>query len=274
MGIKALRNKLATLDTEERTLRTEAANLIEAAEKNDGGKPTAEQDTRLDAIRGRLEAMKNDRDAVNFAIANAERMADLERLQSGAPSAVTSGVREAWLDDPKRGYRTAASLIVDIHNATLTGRVSPRTASLDDSRPMATAGSDEQSTQSDPYGGFFIPTGLLGGVKTVSPDADPLNGLTTQVDMTGVRTLKVNARVDKDHSTSVSGGLVVYRRVETQTVTPKRMQFEQVEFQKNEQMGVTYATEEGSSRSRPWRSRPSSARASATSSRQRPSRSA
>src|SRR5690606_33967617 len=58
-----------------------------------------------------------------------------------------------------------------------------------------------------------------------------------------------NARVDKNHAASVSGGFQVYRRKETQTVAASRMEHEQVELKANALFGVAYATEELLSRS-------------------------
>jgi HK97 family phage major capsid protein len=56
--------------------------------------------------------------------------------------------------------------------------------------------------------------------------------------------VKINARVDKNHSTSVTGGTVVFRTSETNTVDPSRMQFEQITLTANTIMGLSYATEE------------------------------
>jgi HK97 family phage major capsid protein len=75
------------------------------------------------------------------------------------------------------------------------------------------------------------------------PEADPTAGRTTEIPMS-VPSLHINARVDKDHTSSVSGGLTVSRRQETDTSASSRMKFEQINLKASSLMGVTYATEE------------------------------
>jgi len=55
--------------------------------------------------------------------------------------------------------------------------------------------------------------------------------------------VKVNARVDKNHSSSVSGGLTVTRRPETLDGTSSRMAFEQISLEAHELFGLAYASE-------------------------------
>jgi HK97 family phage major capsid protein len=105
------------------------------------------------------------------------------------------------------------------------------------------AGADEQSTFSDPYGGYLVPIGFSPTMLQVDPEADPTMGRTTQVPMS-VPQLSIPARVDKDHSSSVSGGLRVYRRAEADTVTASRMQMELISLRANPLMGLSYASEE------------------------------
>jgi HK97 family phage major capsid protein len=54
----------------------------------------------------------------------------------------------------------------------------------------------------------------------------------------------VLARTDKDHTTSVSGGLIVTRRAETQAGQSSRMQTELVRLVALPLFGISYATEE------------------------------
>ena len=57
--------------------------------------------------------------------------------------------------------------------------------------------------------------------------------------------VEIPARTDKDHSTgSVSGGLLVTRRAETQTQQATRMQMERVALVATSLFGLNYATEE------------------------------
>jgi HK97 family phage major capsid protein len=108
---------------------------------------------------------------------------------------------------------------------------------------LAAAGSDEHGTYADPYGGFLVPAGFLPTLLSVQAEADPTIGRTTAIPM-ATPTVSIPARSDKTHTSSVSGGLVVYRRSETQAVTAARMTVEQVTLTATPLMGLSYATEE------------------------------
>jgi HK97 family phage major capsid protein len=104
-------------------------------------------------------------------------------------------------------------------------------------------GSDEQSGIADPYGGVLVPPAFSPDLLKLEPEKDPLAGRVKRVPM-GSPTLSFNARVDKNHTTSVSGGLTVTRRPETVAGTPSRMEFEQVTLRASSLFGLAYATEE------------------------------
>lgn len=108
----------------------------------------------------------------------------------------------------------------------------------------ATAGSDEHGTYSNPYGGFLAnQSSMSGNFMQLEPEADPMGAATTKVPME-TPVVEIAARTDKDHTTSVSGGFVVYRRAETQAVTATRGQMEMVKLEATPLMGLTYATNE------------------------------
>jgi HK97 family phage major capsid protein len=130
----------------------------------------------------------------------------------------------------------------------MSGRVDERLKARVSNSESLTAGSDEQGVYSDPYGGFFVPTAFSPETLRLDPEDNPMAGLVRSIPMTAP-TVSFNARVDKNHATSVSGGLRVYRRKETQTVAASRMEHEQVTLTAAALMGVAYATEELLSRS-------------------------
>lgn len=105
------------------------------------------------------------------------------------------------------------------------------------------AGSDEQVGLNDAYGGFLIPPAFSPTVLQIDPEADPMGGLTRTVPM-GAPSVRMPARVDKNHTTSVSGGLTVTRRPETVAPTAVRMEFEQIELRATSLMGISYASRE------------------------------
>jgi len=237
--IKHVRQDLAALDKQKLELLAESRSPLDKARAEKRGL-TAEESAAADAAKKRLDVLAMDRDLLEQELETLTAAADVER---GSLPASAISVKDGWEKDPKRGYESPKGVLLDILSATKTGKINPRLASLS-AEPRAAAGSDEHTTLNDPYGGFLIPKALMPGIKSIMPDSDPLAPLTTKVDMGGARTLKINARVDKDHSSSVSGGLRVYRRAETQTVSSSRTKFEQVELSVYELFGTTYATEE------------------------------
>jgi HK97 family phage major capsid protein len=108
---------------------------------------------------------------------------------------------------------------------------------------IKTAGSDENQSQSLPYGGFLIPYGFIPDVLKIEPEQDPMGSLTRKVPM-AQPAIKIPARTDKNHQTSVSGGLIVTRKAETDTAAPSRMQLEQVSLESHSLFGLAYASEE------------------------------
>lgn len=205
----------------------------------------------------------------------AQARAKLIKLANGCE------VEEAWLADPCKGFSTHVDFLKAVMIAGRTGRVDKRLAPLASinrledeaedenvrgsdyvvpqaftpSRPAVTgfynsrgrqitAGSDEHGTYSDPYGGFLVnKKSMLSGILSTTFDGDPVGPLTTKIPM-ATPTVGVLARVDKNHTSSVSGGLRVYRTNETQSVSSSRMEHEEVELKASALMGVAYATEQ------------------------------
>lgn len=140
-------------------------------------------------------------------------------------------------DDPKRGFKDHKDFMRAVMDAGRGRKVDSRLAPL-----QAAAGSDEQGEYSNPHGGYLVPHGVAPGILSIGAEADPLSGLTRQITMTAP-TVSFNARVDKNHTTSVSGGFTVTRRPETVDGTSSRMSFEQVVLTANEEFGLAFASE-------------------------------
>lgn len=109
--------------------------------------------------------------------------------------------------------------------------------------PLATAGSDEARGNSDPAGGFLLPQGFHPELMSIKPEDDPVGGLTTKIPMEAPM-VKIPARVDTTHTTSVSGGLTVTRRPETVAGTPSQMSLYQISLEAHSLFGLSYASEE------------------------------
>jgi HK97 family phage major capsid protein len=105
------------------------------------------------------------------------------------------------------------------------------------------AGSDEQGEYADPFGGFLVPSPAVTPFALAAVEGDPTAGRTLALPMSVPR-LTVLARVDKNHSTSVSGGLAVGRTPETVARTASRMEFEAINLEVTSLFGFTFGTEE------------------------------
>lgn len=170
-----------------------------------------------------LDSLRNSAPAVNVGPSTAPRISD---------------VRDAFEKDPNGGFKNQQEFFAGVMQVGITGKVSD-----DRLKFRQTAGSDEHSGVNDAYGGFTVPEGFMGGLMVVDPEVDPVAGLTTNLPVS-TPTIHVNARTDKNHATSVTGGLRVYRREQTDEVTSSRMQTERITLTAQSLMGVSYATEE------------------------------
>lgn len=164
-------------------------------------------------------------------------------VAAAASSAAAAAVRvevgkDRVEDDPKRGFRDHR----DFLGAVMAAGRNPLRMDGRLRRLQAVQGSDEQGAYSDPHGSFFVPHAIAPGILSIQPEDDPLAGLTTPIQMTAP-TVTFNARVDKNHATSVSGGFRVTRRPETVDGSSSRAQFEQITLTANEEFGVAFATE-------------------------------
>jgi HK97 family phage major capsid protein len=245
MDLKALREARAKALDEAQALQDAA----EAEDRDLTKKEAAEADALLDdaeAKQAEIQATEaGDQRKARLAAGRAQL--DQSRGRQTAPDTPEQParvpivtVKQAWEDDPGRGYKTPRAFMLDVIQAGMGRPMSERLTPL---KVQATAGSDEAGGYSDPYGGFTIPTIFRPDVMQMGVEADPMLGRTTVIPME-VPVVPVAARVDKDHSTSVSGGLRVYRRAEADTVAASRMKFEQIKLEANPLMGISYATEE------------------------------
>lgn len=235
-----------------KSLRAKQAELLAKQKELLASLDKAESADEKSTIREQVKAVKAEFDAVSDDLQAAIAVEEAEKaMAAAAPAASDEGARiveegkkaagiisvtDNAEADPKRGFRDHKDFLKAVMNAGLGGRVDARL------RPLAAAGSDEHGVYSDPHGGFLVPHGIAPGILAVEPEDDPIFPLLTQVPMTAP-TVSFNARVDKDHSTSVSGGFVVTRRPETVEGTPSRARFEQVVLTANEEFGLSFASE-------------------------------
>ena len=258
MGLKEARQKAADLDakiTANETRANEIDQEISALMTGvAAGKRamTEDESAKLGDLRAQKKTLfefkailLEDKASHAPVLAAAEAANEAERRAPAAgqdPDAVAAakarGVvmgKDNAQDDPKRGFKDHREYLKAVMAAGQGGAVDQRL------KPLAAVGSDEQGVYSDPHGGFLVPHGVAPGILSVAPQDDVLTPLFTPVDMT-TPTVSFNARVDKNHATSVSGGFVVTRRPETIEPSGSRVKFEQVTLTANEEYGLAFAS--------------------------------
>jgi HK97 family phage major capsid protein len=231
---------------------------IDKAAQADKRDLTDEERSKFDGLETEIKDVSRQITSHEQDQARRERLAGLESQPDGRRSqadrlmtgAVTiNQVRDAAEDDPKRGFKDHRDFLMTVmsvgHGSRLDDRLKPLAASnyWSAGGRQLTAGSDEHSTFSDPYGGFLVPEAFTPRLQKVMAENDPMGSRTTKIPMSSP-IVKIPARVDKNHTSSVSGGLRVYRRAESDTVASSRMEFEMVSLEAHGLYGVAYATEE------------------------------
>lgn len=161
-----------------------------------------------------------------------------EPLKKDDEKSKVGRVHDNVKDDPKKGFASPREFILSVLNVGM-GKSEPDQRL----RILAAAGSDEQGVYSDPYGGFLVPTGFTPDVLQLEAEDDQIAQRVTRVPMATPR-VEIPARVDKNHTSSVSGGLTVSRRGETSSISSSRMEFEKVSLVATGLYGLTYVTEE------------------------------
>jgi len=157
-------------------------------------------------------------------------------------------VKENVEDDPMAGYRNHTEYLLDVMAAGKKGAAPPerliKAHTILKKQRFNAVGSDEHTMEDNSTGGFLIPGMTMPGIKTT--DAQELmldTGKMTNripIPMGGV---KINARVDKNHSTSYTGGFRMYREKEASQITSSRGTFEQIELDPHPLYGIAYASE-------------------------------
>lgn len=225
-----------------------AAKLLEAKAVLD-----ANPETLTEALTAQVQTLRAEAVELQSQIVAAEKAAklradisaDFDELEDApAPRAARSQpvatVRDNVQDDPKRGFKSPREFMKAVMVQGQRGKMDQRLGGL---VIGAAAGSDENSGASDPYGGFLIPEGFRPDLLKVQSEGDPTATLTTKIPMESP-VVNIPARTDKNHTTSVSGGLRFHRRAETQTADSSRIQMENVKLEATSLMGKSYATEE------------------------------
>lgn len=233
-------------------LKAKAQSIVTAAEAMDRDLTDDEQ-AKVDAILDDVEAKENEAAKVEAAEKRAARLKALSE-PSPAPGRKSKPTNPDdtqpkvevdepnFAKDPMKGFASPKAFFGAVV-AAFKSDGTIRSGSDERLRFLATAGTDEAQSGSDPYGGFLVPEGMSPDLLSVGAEMNPLLAGVTRVTMDSP-TIKLNARVDKNHSTSVSGGFTVSRKAETAAASASRGQFEQITLNANSLFGFAYATEE------------------------------
>jgi len=194
------------------------AHLSEAAELKD-------KIARLEAAESLLDAGLEDLEKVPAAKTLKKGVVEVGEMQLSK--------------DPKVGFETPRDFIM-----ALIKQGSSRQIQDERLRFLAAAGADEQKEISNPDGGFLVPEAFLPRLLTTPAPEDPISSRTQKIPMSSP-TVKIPARVDKDHSAgSVTGGFQVARKLETAAGQTSKSEYERVTLTANTLFGAAFATDE------------------------------
>lgn len=227
----------------------EARSLLEHAEGEDR-MFTDEERTRYDILKEDIDRLSErigraeEQERYNETVTAEERASKPRAGAADYEPEVQVG-ENRLAQDPKKGFATPREFITAVLNMSTGKRSLVSTGHREALKVLEdrAAGSDEQMESANPYGGFLVPEAFSPNLMKLDPEADPMAGRTTNLPMTAP-TVHIPARVDKNHSSSVSGGLQVYRSVETQSKTTSRMSLERIKLDVDSLFGAAYVTEE------------------------------
>ena len=209
-----------------------------------GDKITGDETKQYREAVDRLEAVSNA--IVNTATGQRERRDAL--VATSRISQATGGIvnlqggvttRPLWEDDKEKyGYRNQQDFLNSVVNSYRNREVAdPRMRRL----VMDAIGSDEFSKANWEAQGLMVPRGFISDVMQLEPEADQLSGLMTRIPMTAP-VVDIPCRVDKNHTSSVTGGFQVYRGKETAAPTLTKTAMELVTLKAHELNGAAAVT--------------------------------
>lgn len=247
-----LKKELATLVDKMNKMREEGEDISElltqGEDLNARIKKAEEDEVRVQELQASL-------DVPSTPVTTPDNPRAVQAANEEQPRQPITQVRDRVLDDPCKGFKSPRHFLLGVLRVgrlpaggdgriELAKKLGLHVLSVGGPGSMyAAAGSDEHGTYADEYGGFLIPEGFSPDLMALRPEASVIAGLPTNIPMQ-TPTVKLPYRVDKDHSSSVSGGLTVSRRAETAALTASRMQFGRMVFSANSLFGFSYVTEE------------------------------
>jgi len=236
---------LKELQAERQTL-LDGCMSLQAAAKQLGQELSAQALTIIEANTSRIDEIDAQISAITKSQAALSKLdAQVQAGQKALPTQSNQAVVNAHVEvgadlraqDPAKGFKTPREFMQAVMKAGQGFQADERLQFL------ATVGSDEQTGANNSLGGFLVPEAFAPGLLQLDPEIDFIAGRTMNIPM-AAPTVKLSARVDKNHSTSVSGGLTVGRSAETVAKTASNMSFQEITLHANSLFGLAYATEE------------------------------
>jgi len=225
--------------------RTELLNEAKAVMgiASRSGRDLSEEETKaIDAINGDVDAIDSKVEAAQKLAKIKDRIAandaPVSALTQNDNGPVITGMRSRAESDPMAGFKNQTDFIQAVVRASTEKVLDERL------RPLAAAGSDEQSGASNPFGAFLLPTALAPNVLSIDPMLDPTASLVSSIPME-TRSIELPFLVDKNHSGgSYVGGQRWLRRAETQAAISSRSQLGQCKLTATALTGLTFSSNE------------------------------
>lgn len=239
---------LAELKEQRASHLTIAASIVAAADA-DKRAITDDEQAKVEAAHAEIDALnatidrEEKREAVTAKTRELSTQSRGAKAGAGASIPRAESIKDGFEIDPRGGYASDHEFFRDVMAADTPGSSPSKRLNRFRAPIVAAVGSDEQSTFSNPYGGYLLPSATFGGFLQTAAEADPIAGRVTAVPM-ATPSVRFAARVDKTHTNSVSGGFRVYRRAEADTAASSRQEYEQIELTAYGLFGIAYATEE------------------------------
>lgn len=232
--------------------KLKTANAIVDGAKAGGRELTADEKTKVDTLLDEQETLLKDAEQADRDQQRELRLQHAAGRMTEVGTGIGTGVggptgplargdvrvgKTRSQDDPMCGFESPADFFLEVMNAGKNRVVSDRL------KPLMAQGSDEQSGGSDPYGGFLLPREMSPNLLTLQGEGDWLAKYVTRIPTTAA-SIDLPARVDKNHSTSVTGGVIASRTPETQNGTATRSEVEQITYKPTTITVFTHATEQ------------------------------
>ena len=185
----------------------------------------------------RPENLRNRREAMNVVPQLATLGSNLGALNTHL------SVRSRIEDDPRGGFQNDNDFLRGVQNLFQGELENERVTSPELRKAVINAIGDDEYAAGRWEDGIPVPKGFMNSIIRITPEDDPLLGSMTTIPMQGA-SMDIPAAVDKDHSTSFTGGTSVLRRSETQAKGYTKDKFEAITMKPAELIGQSAVTKE------------------------------